>query len=367
MGSQNPWAADAHAEIILAAVSLFIADSNIRWTVSCRITATDATPSRGGAVSALVYPTLAKALWASGEQRGRATTLRKEMIDDDAIPAPAEIADVFKCTPWNVTRNRNFPETQHVNLQELAEIVDVVDEASRRTILPQRDIKGTDSMVSLCAVGKGRSSSHLINGHLRRFAARSVAGHKALSNTNIGTLNKVADYPSRDVALRDPLPAPDWLEPLLKHVITQASVRIRVPREWRAFREVFARCCRLSQTVLDANIPTARPLEAYPSHDNSKKGTKYIAANDLDDPGARQCLLDEIANRPYHWLLIGIPCTGLASMNQVNGGRRTQANPEIIGCFGSENAEPICRLCKWWRSALLRMRLSPFSKLKSRF
>ena len=115
------------------------------------------------------------------------------MIDDDAIPVPSEIADVFKCAPWKVTRNRNFPETQHVNLQEVAEIVDEVDEASRRTILPQRNINGTDSMVSLCAVAKGISSSHPLNGHLRRFTARSVAGHKALSNTKVGTLDNVGD------------------------------------------------------------------------------------------------------------------------------------------------------------------------------
>ena len=85
------------------------------------------------------------------------------MIDADAIPVLAEIADVFKCAPWKVTRNRNFPETQHVNLQELAEIVDEVDEASKRTVLPQRNINGTDSMMSLCAVAKGRSSSRLLN------------------------------------------------------------------------------------------------------------------------------------------------------------------------------------------------------------
>ena len=47
-------------------------------------------------------------------------------------------------------------------------------------------------------------------------------------------------------------------------------------------------------------------------------------------------MLDEIANGLYYWLHIGIPCTGWVSMNQVNGGSRTQANPEGIGFLERE-------------------------------
>ena len=339
-GQATPWAPDVRAELLLAAVSLFVADSNIRWAVSPRVTATDATPTRGGSVSALVQPSLAQALWTSAEQRGRATTLRREIVDPDSLVEAPEIAEVARCVPWQTERNRTFCESQHVNLQELLEIVDEMNDAARRSVLPMRTINMTDSLVSLCGIAKGRSSSHLLNGLLRKYTARSVAGNKAGSNTKVSTHDNVADDASRDKPLREPDEPSSWLAPLLRPWEFSDAGRHRphahIPPEFRAFREAFAGCCRLSASVLDENIPVARPLEAFPSHDNSRKGVKYISANDLDDPAVRQQLHDEIACGMYFWMHFGIPCTGWASLNMVNGGSRSKANPEGNGILERE-------------------------------
>lgn len=79
-------------------------------------------------------------------------------------------------------------------------------------------------------------------------------------------------------------------------------------------------------------------MEAYPSADNSLaparnggKGTgKYIACNDMDLAEVRDCLWQEAVAGYYAYTHFGIPCTGWASMNQVNGGTRTLDRPE--GC-----------------------------------
>ena len=103
-----------------------------------------------------------------------------------------------------------------MNLQELTEVTDELAEASMRSVGPQRLVNGTDSMVSLCAAAKGRSPSPLLNGILKRFSSRDLAGRKSMGNTKVGTKDNPSDDPSRDVPLRDPAPAPAWLGPLLK-------------------------------------------------------------------------------------------------------------------------------------------------------
>ena len=74
-------------------------------------------------------------------------------------------------------------------------------------------------------------------------------------------------------------------------------------------------------------MPTAKPLEAFPAHDNRRR-TKHIGANDLDDAAVRQSLLNEIAAGFYFWIHIALPCTGWATMNARNGGSRSNDNPE---------------------------------------
>ena len=81
-----------------------------------------------------VAPSLAHALWASTEHRGAATTLRHDILNPPPLEPPSEISDFFRCADWEVTRNRDFNEVHHVNLQELNEITDELAEASMRSV-----------------------------------------------------------------------------------------------------------------------------------------------------------------------------------------------------------------------------------------
>ena len=88
---------------------------------------------------------------------------------------------------WAVTRSRRFPEKAHVNLQELREICDEVQELSLRSTAPSRAVNGTDSAVSLYSAAKGRSPSHLLNGHLKQLSARKIIGRKDLGAVKVDT------------------------------------------------------------------------------------------------------------------------------------------------------------------------------------
>ena len=63
-------AADVRDELFIASLLLSVMHSNMRWPVSTEVSATDATPSAGGAVRATVTPELAQALYKSTEYKG---------------------------------------------------------------------------------------------------------------------------------------------------------------------------------------------------------------------------------------------------------------------------------------------------------
>ena len=333
----SKWAPDCRAELYVSALALFVADSNMRWPVCNRITTTDATPSRGGTTAVNVDGSLAKALWSASEHRGKATTLRASELPVDTSEVDPDLTDFYVAAPWEVTRSRNFDEVQHVNLQELAEIIDEVGEAGKRCLVAQRLVNASDSMVCIGCTAKGRSPSLLLNGSLRRHSSRCIANRKVIGNLKVGTADNPSDDPSREVELRKPQKPKAWLRPLLKHSEPLLDHAVLAPRHLRCFREAYAGCCELSRQMLCAGIPVGRPLEAYPAPDNAQApagqggrgvARRYLSINDLDDISTRDALLQEAAAGLLKFLHLGIPCTGWASMNQVNGGTRTLARPE---------------------------------------
>ena len=153
----------------------------------------------------------------------------------------------------------------------------------------------------------------------------------------MGTHDNPADDPSREAELRAPEPPAAWLKPLLVHSDPVLDSRVIIPRHLRCFREAYAGCSELSRQVLAAGIPVARPLEAYPAADNAsappgERGRaqrhQYLNFNDLDDKCTRDGLLAEASMGLLAYLHLGIPCTGWASMNQINGGTRSLLLPE---------------------------------------
>ena len=117
-----PWADDVRGELLTISLILFVCHANIRWPVSTRISATDATPDAGGACAATVSQGMARALCAATEEKGSATYLRTSILGPDGPAADADVEKVFTCANWRVTRARKFDESSHVNLQELQEI-----------------------------------------------------------------------------------------------------------------------------------------------------------------------------------------------------------------------------------------------------
>ena len=60
-----------------------------------------------------------------------------------------------------------YRTTRHVNIQEMSAAKLVLRDACARNCDPERLVNGTDSRVTLGALGKGRSSSAKINSVLR--------------------------------------------------------------------------------------------------------------------------------------------------------------------------------------------------------
>ena len=64
VGKLVPWSPDIRGEILTVSIMLYVCHANIRWPISTRLSATDATPSAGGATSCVISQALARALWA---------------------------------------------------------------------------------------------------------------------------------------------------------------------------------------------------------------------------------------------------------------------------------------------------------------
>ena len=78
----------------------------------------------------------------------------------------------MKCIPWEVNRNDDYGSTSHVNLQEMQAIRNEVIDACREGIMLFRWVDGTDSNICLGAWAKGRCSSLLLSGFMRKTISR---------------------------------------------------------------------------------------------------------------------------------------------------------------------------------------------------
>ena len=329
-GEVVEWPADIRDEVIACALCLCVSEANIRWRVSERISCTDATPSNGGATFTIVSEELSHALYRASESKGLATTLRQDLIELPDPECDPLLKDFFQCARWELSRQHAFPETQHVNLQELGEVVLETHESAAISLEPLRQINGSDSAVSIHAAAKGRSPSLLLNGELRQQTAISIFCQREQVNVKVDTHDNSADDPSRDAEVRAPRePPPEWLAPHLSPAKQLVADRlpVRVGARFRLFKEVFAGCANLSEHVQRAGISCARPMEPYPSADN-RKGKIYIRVNDIMQLDVLRGLKSDIMCCYYLALHFGICCGGWGKANTMNGGTRSFAYPE---------------------------------------
>jgi len=341
--------ADICEELTAIGLHLAFATADIRAPVCSRISCTDATPQRGGAVDATVSRRLAESLYDASESRGRRVRLEYspfEIIPEDQqlpIPDPV-VSTVARCVPWKVTRNHDFPETQHINVQELNEIKNELEYSSVLSQVPERCVNIADSRVGVGAWARGRSSSFQLNGILRQAAGWRTLTRKVLVNVFAVSGDNPGDDPSRDVTLRSPQPPPEWLEPDLVPELSFVN-RVRfVPRRWRLCREVFAGKAGLSLALARAGLCVGRPLEAFP-----RKGV-YVRESDLQVPEVFNGLMQDVNAGIIIFLAFGTPCSSWSILARRNNSRSSQ-NPagdlldekELVA---NKQAELTACLCK---------------------
>ena len=199
---------DILQELYFAALLLPVVYSNIRAQIDTVVSATDATPSRGGATEACVPQTLAETLFASSYQRGGHRRLDgKEPLStqilDDATADP-QLVDVVRCLYWRVTRSYVFREIHHINFQEFLESSAELERRVGRTLAPCRYASLDDSHVTMGCWAHGRSSSYLLNGLARKNVGWHVLGRKEQNHVYVPSAENVADDPPRDVGFRAP-------------------------------------------------------------------------------------------------------------------------------------------------------------------
>ena len=207
----------------LLACSLLLACSyaDLRAQVSTTISATDATPQRGGACRAVLPQKLCNALYRRGEQRGEHGCLRWTDVESELRPTrmqrpTTELDEIVTCLPWTDPRGWNFKRTQHINIQELLAVLDEVRLRINQGLQRSRIIIMIDSRVCVGAIAKGRSSSKLLNTHLRRLSILALAARVQVRVVWTATSANPADAPSRGVELPARTLMPHWIHKLVK-------------------------------------------------------------------------------------------------------------------------------------------------------
>ena len=97
-----------------------------------------------------------------------------------------------------------------------------------------------------------------------------------------------------------------------------------LPARLKMVREAFAGAAMLTRCMRARGISTGRPLEAYPSIDNTGRDGKYICWCDLDCPETARNLSLEIRWGLCMYIHFGLVCKSWPHLNTFNGGTRTK-------------------------------------------
>ena len=82
--------------------------------------------------------------------------------------------------------------------------------------------------------------------------------------------------PAESKKLRPRVDPPPWLDSLLVTERRDLSGFMSVPAKLKMFREAYAGAANLTRSMRRRGVPTGRPIEAFPSLDNTGKGGAYV-------------------------------------------------------------------------------------------
>ena len=359
-------------ELVLSALFMVVAFTDIRAPVSTCVSATDATVRRAGACQTWVLQKVANACFRKSETRGEHTRLRWSDFDVEHRPTKMQepgpdVNEFVESLRWQEAIGYDFKVTEHINIQELKAIE---DEIRRRTDRGEHDmciVVCCGSRVVVGALAKGRTSSRSLSVPLRKLCVLCVAYGIQLRVSWVGTKSNPADHPSRNADIPQPGPVPDWLQriydqeprdlashgtkkgcPGLSRVTRVPPVQLppgkRIEEkkpQWRQrfavagkqlgeFREYYSGCGRLSAAIARHGLPV-KSFEAYPKEGYWREHDMSIAANiDREIEDARA---GKIAAAHF-----GVVCSSWSVLNSLlNGGTRTREKTLGNGSLLREN------------------------------
>jgi hypothetical protein len=215
-------AADITDEVLASILVLPHAYTNIRSSISNTIVATDSTVSTAGACEARVPSRLARTLLRTAEQRGEYVRLdwnstELEMPTTAMSPPDKRVDRLALSLPWGNPRTWEHRCLQHINLQEIRALFDHLTLLGGRGLRNSRVVCMNDSRVTVGAVNKGRSSSMVLNGLLRKQLGTTLGYGLYPALVWVSTHANPADYPSRHRELPSPESLPDWASAMWQH------------------------------------------------------------------------------------------------------------------------------------------------------
>ena len=284
-------------ELRACALHLPFAVWNMRRKLNRVVTATDATPTSGGCVSAEVSEELASALWRHTEVRGEATRLDRSVMLELQAAAPREASlfasTVAECLHWHVESSYMFRETSHINLQEARALrKEVIRMAADRFHQGHACIFLNDSFVVTGAFAKGRSSSYRLNGILRGMLPHLIFGRLALGIIWIETGSNLADHPSRFSLLPSPKTSPAWLQKLCPGLMRR-----------RVGWEIFAGTARVTSAHVRRGFEMRPPID-------------ILYGGDAFDEIIDQALM----NGELFWIWLAPPCKSFSPLRNLDHG-----------------------------------------------
>ena len=192
-------------ELIALACLAPLLYTDLRAPVSATVVATDATLTRGAAVSAVVPLLTARRLFSGAEFRGADARLvdRVDLPDEAAAPAADPVlAATIAAWPWQVRAAYDM-DADHINAQELRALVGLIARRCRSSAnFKQRLVALLDNLAACGGAAKGRSSSRRMNRLLRRLGAFLLAADIYIAPRYIPSAVNPADPPSRRRSLR---------------------------------------------------------------------------------------------------------------------------------------------------------------------
>eukprot|EP00438_Fugacium_kawagutii_P016242 Skav225368 [mRNA] locus=scaffold476:95907:101244:- [translate_table: standard] len=211
-------------------------------------------------------------------------------------------------TRWDLICSKSWDHTdEHINVKEGRVVLMAIRRLCRTSSnLGTRCLILSDSMVSILAFSKGRSSSNGINKLCRRAAAYLVCGSIDIHLRHIPTDRNPADAPSRQHG-------PDFVKPTAPVIPTctdsgadskeSGSCRRPVPlgsdKAGRpGFLELFAGTARLTECVKKSGMFAWPPFEL-------QNGSCY----NLLDVGVQKFIFGLITAGLIWWVHLGTPCT----------------------------------------------------------